>query len=62
MGKIGLIFFVLLGSGTFRSLRKLEGKRKSNDMRIYNCTREKIMITLKYLRDLRIDSKNLHNN
>ena len=46
MGKIGLIFLVLLGSGTFRSLRKPKGKTKRNNMRIYNCTGEKIMITL----------------
>lgn len=57
MGKIGLIFLVLLGSGTFRSLRKPKEKRKRNDMRIYNCTG-----TLKYLRDLRMASKSLHNN
>lgn len=38
MGKIGLIFFVVLGSGTFISLRKPKSNRKSNDIRIYNCT------------------------
>jgi len=62
MGKIGLIFLVLFGSGTFRSLRKPKGKRKRNNMKIYNCTGKKIMITLKYLRDLRMASKSLHNN
>lgn len=62
MGKISLIFLVLLGSGTFVPLRKPKGKRKRKNMRIYNCTGEKNMITLKYLRDLRTASKSYHNN